>query len=135
MKMKKTIIISIVSIFMLAIFNFSCATDKELKSAVVEETVKAKAGSDVEIELPANPSTGFMWDVYKNQKPKVAKVELQRYISPEDNGMIGGAGKDLFIFNTFKKGETIVIFKYAKKDEEDKIVEVEKTKIYKIIVE
>ncbi len=133
--MKKTIIISLVSIFILASFNFSCIVDKELKSAVVEETVKAKAGSDVEIELPSNPSTGFMWEVYKNKKSKVAKVELQRYISPENTGMIGGAGKDLFIFNTFKKGETIVIFEYSKYAGEDEKKVVNKTRTYKIIVE
>jgi len=133
--MKKTIIISLVSLFILASFNFSCVVDKELKSAVVEKTVKAKAGSDVEIELPSNPSTGFMWEVYKNQKTKVAKVEFQRYISPEDNGMIGSSGNDLFIFNTFKKGETIVIFEYTKYSGEDEKKEVNKTKTYKIIVE
>ncbi len=134
--MKKTIIISLVSIFILASFNFSCAVDKELKSAKVEETVKVKAGSDVEIQLSSNPSTGYMWEVYKNGKSKVAKVELQRYIAPEDNGMIGAAGNDLFIFNTFKKGETVVIFKYTKKSEtEGGKDKVSKTKVYKIIVE
>ncbi len=129
--MKKTFLFCLVSILMLSTFNFSCKVDKEITNATIEKTVTVTNGEIANIELSSNPSTGYKWEIYKNGNSKVASMKDQKYIAPEDNGMIGVAGKDLFTFDSHKKGEAVIIFKYIKKGTPD---EIGKTKIYKIIV-
>ncbi len=75
-----------------------------------------------QIELPANPTTGYQWTVEKYDTSLLI-LRSSQYIAPQTQ-IIGAGGKMLFNFSlvttkNYPSGTTIV-FKYARPGEPDK---------------
>jgi inhibitor of cysteine peptidase len=61
-----------------------------------------KSGSSFTIEMPANPTTGYMWFLADNI-PAFVHVQSHRYQAPVNKKMIGAAGVDIWTFNVDKE--------------------------------
>ena len=59
------------------------------------KTVEAKAGDSVVIELPENPTTGYVWTLDVKEGQGVAHVSDSPYAAASESG-IGGGGMRTF---------------------------------------
>ena len=128
--MKKNVLLIGLSIFFAFIFMNSCKVDKEIASAKINETITVKVSEVATIELASNPSTGYKWEIYKNNNKKVAKYKDNKYTSNGDEGMIGSGGKETWTFETLKKGEATIMFEYKRANDKESGRKI----TYKIIV-
>ena len=66
-----------------------------------------------EIQLPANPTTGYTWHCTV-EDPAVLDVCDQGYYPTGDNEMLGAGGWQLYRLDGAEEGMTIVTFTYAR---------------------
>ena len=65
--------------------------------------------------LCSNPTTGFQW----SESPTISDTSILQQVSheftpPEDENIVGGAGKEIFTFKTLKKGVSTINFEYSR---------------------
>ena len=65
--------------------------------------------------LCSNPTTGFEWlELPQISDTSVLRQETHEFMPPEDENIIGGAGKEIFTFKTLKKGVSTINFEYSR---------------------
>ena len=129
--MRKTFFLTSLSILFIFMSLNSCKVDKELQNVKIDKTITIKVGEAANVELASNPTTGYEWAVYKNSNEKSVMFKEKKYeANSNTNNMVGAGGKEVFTFNSLKKGKATIIFKYKKNDNE-----IAKTVAYQIIVE
>jgi len=79
-----------------------------------EQTIEINAGSQFDIALESNPTTGYSWEASYDQD----QLELvdQSY-EPGENaqqGLVGAGGTDIFRFKALKSGQTQVMMSYKR---------------------
>lgn len=65
------------------------------------------------IELDSNTTTGYTWE-YEMLPEGIIKETKNEYIAPEDTGMVGVGGKQVFEFVGLKEGEVSLLFVYRR---------------------
>ena len=101
--------------------------DDGVKSILVEVICDEFASNhhitkDIEITFPgslvvslcSNPTTGFEWEEVNISEESVIYQTERNYVSPEDSGIIGTAGKDVWSFNSGNSGQSTLTFKYSR---------------------
>ena len=98
-----------------------------------EQEVNVKKGDNFVIELEANPTTGYQWEVQLDSN--YLQLDKREYVpdAPEDEALVGSGGYELFHFSVLKSGETEIIFTHLRPWEEG--VEPIKTLKYKVNIE
>jgi inhibitor of cysteine peptidase len=91
------------------------------------EEIKLKVGASKTIVLPANPSTGYSWQVRElvAQDRKVVDVEGPEYKSSEhEHGrlMVGSGGHEHWTFRGVQKGVVRLLFEYLRKWDPESVV-------------
>jgi len=78
----------------------------------VEQTVP---GSII-VTLGANPTTGYQWGENPIvSDPTLIEWESHNYVTPETSGgTVGAPGKDVWVFNSLKPGQTTISFSYGR---------------------
>ena len=70
------------------------------------------------IELEGNPTTGFTW-VYTMSPEGVVREVSNEYIqNKNDQNLVGGGGKFVFVFEAVATGEADLVFSYLRVWEE-----------------
>jgi inhibitor of cysteine peptidase len=82
-----------------------------------ERTISVRAGESFEISLDSNPSTGYSWEANFEEN----ELMLENRIYQAESSLIGGGGKEKFIFRSLTKGETIISMKYRRPWEEREV--------------
>lgn len=91
------------------------ATLKLLTEADDGTTVKLAAGSEFDIRLKGNPTTGYGWRVESIGGGAVAQKGDQEYIPSEKaRGRVGVGGTEIFHFEVKAPGETKVKLGYKR---------------------
>lgn len=74
--------------------------------------IEVAAGSEFYIAVPSNHTTGYHWQVMNSWDPQVMLVTAVEYqnISPE--GIVGGGGMDVWLFDAVSAGEATFILSY-----------------------
>ncbi len=108
---------SLVLIFLAAMFMASCAKPFSEK----DNGTKIDLGIDdpFEIELPGNPSEGFIWEVEYFEKEIIKQIGEAEFTPSDDTE--AAEGKYLFKFQTIAAGQSVVSLVYHKKSGENKI--------------
>ncbi|MFH1643060.1 MAG: protease inhibitor I42 family protein [Patescibacteria group bacterium] len=93
--------------------------------------IKVKIREDFVISLKSNPTTGYIWEPnFESQYIELVKRDYQ-FDSKDD--VIGGGGKEIFVFSALQSGETEIQFYYFRPWEtRDSSVE---AKIYKVKIQ
>ncbi len=65
--------------------------------------------------LCSNPTTGFQW----SESPTISDTSILQQVDheftpPEDENIVGGAGKEIFTLKTLKKGVSTIDFEYSR---------------------
>lgn len=75
------------------------------------QVLTVKAGQAFDIVLPANPSTGYQWQIIGTPDAGLIEPAGQNYI-PEQPVIPGSGGVEVWTFNALAPGETEIQFGY-----------------------
>ena len=105
----------IILILLFLIFSASSCPAQESKPA---EMISAQAGRNFTITLPANPTTGYQWQLARPLNVKLIKLISSEYIA-DDTGLVGSGGKQVWKFKAIKVGRAAVALKYVRPSEKN----------------
>ena len=72
-------------------------------------------GDVLEVRLPANPTTGFLWSVSSSKTGVVTQQGNARYQqSAKEKGLLGGGGEEIWHYRAEHDGQTVLTFSYAR---------------------
>jgi len=73
---------------------------------------KAAVGDKIYVKLCSNQTTGFEWN-YEISTENVLKLEDHDFEEPENTGVFGAAGKEVWTFEATDTGTTEVTLEYS----------------------
>ncbi|MCY1285488.1 Chagasin family peptidase inhibitor I42 [compost metagenome] len=76
-------------------------------------------GQTLTLTLPSNPTTGFRWQVQDAAPSVLRSLGPEVYSTPEDAGMVGGAGQSSWRFLANLAGEGRLLLTYQRPWETD----------------
>ena len=79
----------------------------------ISKEVTIPLGSELIVELPSNPSTGFSWTEADIADTTVIKLDESKYVAPEGQ-VVGAAGKQVWTFTASEKGTSTVEMQYSR---------------------
>lgn len=86
-------------------------TPKEYTSSA--QTIEAKVGEKFMITLESNPTTGYQWESSFDQGfIKLVKSEYKA--DAKTQGLVGAGGKEQFVFQGLKAGDTQIKMAYKR---------------------
>jgi len=92
-----------------------------------DKVIGMRKGQVLNLELKANPTTGYIWDLSGlSDSGVLRRIGKYKYIRESD--LIGAGGTQIFRFEARKKGQEKLTFRYGRPWEENK----EPAKIYKV---
>jgi len=77
------------------------------------KSIEARVGQDISIELEANATTGYQWELANPLDEKILQLVKSEYL-PEKTGLVGSGGKQMWVLKALKQGKTAVSFKYSR---------------------
>ena len=113
MKSKLGLICAIVAISLCLV---ACSVAPSLVSVDASYSgrqVEVAVGGSVIVILESNASTGFQWVLVNIGDETVLKNVANTYEAPEDTGMVGVPGKEIWTFDALKKGTSTIAMEYS----------------------
>jgi predicted secreted protein len=92
---------------------------KEPGASDPSETVFAQIGSEFELRLESNPTTGFSWTFDSTRSNGIVKLLRSDY-ETEGPRAVGSGGTERFLFKVLKSGTVTLKFSYRRPWEKDK---------------
>ncbi|MBA7647795.1 hypothetical protein ES703_55574 [subsurface metagenome] len=137
MKTRLIVLTSIIAVMSLCLFGCSPAAPSQVS---VDEShngkkVEIAVAGTLTVTLESNPTTGFQWSESADisDQTVLEQVDHQFVSPPEDTGMVGAPGKEVWTFKALKKGSSTISMEYRRPWEED--VEPGKTFTLSVVVE
>ena len=87
--------------------------DEFSQSKNISKQITVAEGTELIVNLAANPSTGFNWTQPAISTPAVLTQTDSKYLAPETSA-IGAAGNQVWTFNASQKGTTTVKMDYSR---------------------
>ena len=72
------------------------------------------SGQSLTISLPSNPTTGFRWVVVDAAPGVLRSLSPEVYITPEDAGIVGSAGKSTWRYQAYQAGNGRLLMHYQR---------------------
>ncbi|MCF0056830.1 protease inhibitor I42 family protein [Dyadobacter sp. CY356] len=124
-----------ISLIMLVLVNWKCATSKSRHKVVIleksEDTVALRSGSSLTVKLPLQAGTGYDWTLDKG-KSQIEEISTSTNKS-EDKNLPGGKMIKTFTLRTTKAmGEDVLKFNLSRSFEKNPAAE---TRILNVIIE
>jgi inhibitor of cysteine peptidase len=95
-----------------------------IKQASNGKTIHATVGDTLRIELPGNPTTGFLWSVTAVKgKSAVQSGKVHYQASPTATGIVGSSGTFTATFKAVKVGKVVVTMAYKRPWETGQLVQ------------
>jgi inhibitor of cysteine peptidase len=122
----KAKLVLICAVGVLSLFLFACAPAAKQASVEVScddfsqqnhitRQVAVGAGGTLTLTLCSNQTTGFAWsETAQISDQSVLQQTDHRFVSPEAEGVVGAAGKEVWTFNALKKGTSTVSVEYSR---------------------
>ncbi|MDD4879871.1 MAG: protease inhibitor I42 family protein [Candidatus Omnitrophica bacterium] len=106
------------ALILAAAFLFSgCAVDRSMESKKIIEKdngklVELTVGNTLIVELPGNPSTGYMWQIVSVDTSVLKQVESATKFKADTKKLIGSPGKVTMLFKAAGQGKTMLKLAY-----------------------
>lgn len=100
----------------LLVFAAGCATprtERVYSEAHNGRTIRLHAGEVFTVTLPANPTTGYVWEL-QSVDTAVLATSSQVLYTPKEGGALGGGGTAAFTFRAIAPGRATVQMNYAR---------------------
>ena len=117
--------IAVVAVVLLAVSacggNDSSA-GKTLTQSESGSTVTLQEGETLTLDLDANPTTGFQWQVISDPNARVLEVKGSKYLASEGD-QVGGGGIETWTFKAVSAGKTTVVMSYSRPFDPEDVAE------------
>jgi inhibitor of cysteine peptidase len=114
MKLKPILICTIAAILLCLVACASAPQEVSVDASYSGKEAELGVGGSLIVTLESNPaSTGFQWELTENSDETVLQRVDQRYEPPEEGGMVGAPGKEIWTFKALKKGESSISLEYS----------------------
>lgn len=77
-----------------------------------KDKIYVKLGEEFTVTLDSNPTTGYQWEIMKQDKNIVEFIDLD--FSIPDNSLVGAPGKQIFTFKAKRQGKVKLAFEYCR---------------------
>ncbi|MDD5191221.1 MAG: protease inhibitor I42 family protein [Dehalococcoidales bacterium] len=78
------------------------------------KTIEVVYPGSVIVSLDSNQTTGFSWTATPgNSNPEVISQFEHNYVAPENTGIVGAAGKEVWTLKPLKQGSAVLTFEYS----------------------
>ena len=75
--------------------------------------VEIAAGGTLTVTLESNATTGFQWELKSVGDPSVLQSQGGTYNAPEDPGVVGAGGEEVWTFKALKAGTSSLSMEYS----------------------
>jgi len=113
MKSKLVLICAIVAISLCLVACSSAPSQVSVDASYSGQEVEIAVGGSLTVTLESNASTGFQWELVSISDETVLEKVANTYEAPEDTGMVGAPGKEIWTFTTLKKGTSTISMEYS----------------------
>jgi len=113
-KIVKTILIA--ALFIFSITCFTWAQNQVYSDP--SKTIETDTCTDIAITLESNKTTGYGWDLSEPVDENKIKFISCEYV-PDNTGLVGSGGKEIWVFRGVCPGKATISFKYARPWEKD----------------
>ena len=119
----KLILVGIVVAALLSLVACSSAAEQAQVSVDIDDFMEQKhiskevevaADGSLTVTLGSNQTTGFKWELAEITDESVLEYVDDEYVPPEDTGVVGAGGKEVWTFTALKKGTTEVSMEYSR---------------------
>ena len=119
MKTKLIMLASIIAVMSLCLFGCSSGGSAVPSEVSVDESYDGKqveiaADGTLTVTLESNQTTGFQWELTSISDQNVLEKQSNTYEAPEDTGMVGAPGKEVWTFKALKKGTSTISMEYSR---------------------
>jgi inhibitor of cysteine peptidase len=84
------------------------------ESAPAQETLEASVGQEFSISLPANPTTGYQWELAQPLDESILQLVSTTFERPESPPRPGAGGTSVWTFLPLCAGATTVALRYRR---------------------
>ena len=113
MKSKLVLICATVAISLCLVACSSAPSLVSVDASYSGQEVEVAVGGSVTVTLDSNASTGFQWVLVSISDETVLEKVANTYEAPEDTGMVGSPGKEIWTFKALKKGTSTISMEYS----------------------
>ena len=118
MKKRFVVLIAVVAIMSLGLFGCSSAGPVASSAVSVDDSSSGKqveiaAGGTLTVTLESNQTTGFQWELKSVGDTSVLQSQGGTYNAPEDTGMVGAGGEEVWTFKALKSGTSSLSMEYS----------------------
>jgi len=113
MKSKLALICATVAISLGLVACSSVPSQVSADASYSGRQVEVAVGGSVIVTLESNASTGFQWVLVNIGDETALKNVANTYEAPEDTGMVGAPGKEIWTFEALKKGTSTIAMEYS----------------------
>ena len=118
MKKRFMVLIGVAAIMSLSLFGCSSAGPAAPDAVSVDESSSGKqveiaAGGTLTVTLESNQTTGFQWELKSVGDTSVLHSRGGTYNAPEDTGMVGAGGEEVWTFKALKPGTSSLSMDYS----------------------
>ena len=118
MKKRFMVLIAVVAIMSLGLFGCSSAGPAASSAVSVDDSSSGKqveiaAGGTLTVTLESNQTTGFQWELKSVGDTSVLQSQGDTYNAPEDTGMVGAGGEEVWTFKALKPGTSSLSMEYS----------------------
>jgi predicted secreted protein len=68
---------------------------------------RLRLGEEFQVQLPENPTTGFLWTVLESSSPNI-ELEREEFLLSEDPRIVGAGGMRVVVFKAAKPGRAVL---------------------------
>ncbi len=95
--------------------NVEVTTEEFLNMKHVAREVTIAHGGVLTVTLGSNPTTGFRWtEIAQIGDPTILQQADNEFLIPDEQGVVGAAGKQVWTFKALKTGTTTVSMEYSR---------------------
>ena len=122
----KTKLILICSVVAMSLFLFACSSvpkqasvdvscDDFMANNHISKEVQVATDGTLTITLCSNPTTGFTWsETAEISDQTVLQQTAHESVPPEETGVVGAPGQEVWTFKALKKGTSTVSLQYSR---------------------
>lgn len=95
--------------------NIEVTVDEFMNNQHIARQVEMSEGGVLTVSLGSNPTTGFGWaDVAQIGDETVLQQTESKFVSPENEGLVGASGTQVWSFSALQKGTTTIHTEYGR---------------------
>ena len=119
MKTRLMVLTSIIAVMLLCLFGCSPGGSAAPSEVSGDEShngkkVEIAVAGTLTVTLESNPTTGFQWELASISDQAVLEKQSNTFDDPEDTGMVGAPGKEVWTFRALKKGTSTISMEYGR---------------------